>query len=410
MSRRALSAGVVAGIAIVAVLVLWTTREQGREVVDRTEAHEERPADSDSPAPAGSPPVAPSAQRDWFPDLSSPGETLDADAGGVRASFNCDMDRLQDPYTLLSSVDSDEGKQSLNQLVSTLSASGDAEMLMAASGLEHFAAMVEGETLGPAALVPNMERALAADPMNPAVLWSAAQLCGAEPEVEICKQSWLRANFDTALGGNGEYWAREAVYRYRADDEPGALAAIRRAASSPEFDNFVVENMRILERAFSAAPNIDYRERAITAYAMASGFFPSRNPGLLRLCGTNAETDPEWWDACLDLASRYLADGRTLSSREMGARLQGRLYSISGDDELREAASETHSWLDDADLASADDDVVSVMLTDERVLRGFLDEFESSDELSALEWLTDEVARLKQDPEYDPCPDHESAN
>ena len=407
MSRRAIIGGAAAAIAIIAVVLFWTTAEREQEEVASAESTPEQLSLPESVEQEPSLAAASTERRDWFPDLGSTGGAVNAD--GERDSFNCDMDRLVDPLPLLSSADSDDRRQSLDQLRSVLSSSGDAEMLLAASGFDHFVAIVDGQP-GMAARLPNLERALAADPMNPVVLWDVAQYCGIEPESEICGQAWLRANVDTALGGNGEYWAREAMYRYAAEDTSGALAALRRAASAPEFDDLVIARTRVLERALSAAPDIGYQERAITAYAMSSGIFASSNPGLFSACSTEAWADPVWWDACLDFASRLLADGRTLDGREMGARLQVRLYDIRGEDELRAAAEETRDWLDDADLDDAGDDVVSVVLTDERVLRGFLDEFESSSELSAAEWLYDEVARLKQDPEYDPCPEHKDAS
>ncbi len=407
MSGRALSAAVVAGVAVVVALVFWTTRQQESTVVESIGTQTEPSADSDPDAHATSRPATPNQHREWFPDLSS---AADAGAGGVRDSFNCDMDQLEDPLRFLTGVDSYSGAQALDEFVSVLGSSGDAEMLLAASEFDHFIGIVGGSGLGSAERIPNLERALAADPTNPAILWDAAQLCGVESEIEICNQPWLRANVDTALGGNGEYWARQAVERYGAEDVQGALASIQRAVSAPEFNNFVPEHTRILERALAAASNLEYQERTLTAYVLGSEFFGPSNPGLLTACGAQAESDPLWWDACLELANRFLADGRTIRSQEIGARLQVRLFTISGDEELRMAAEETRDWLDDAGLDDVDDDVISVLLTDERALRGFLDEFESGNELSAVEWLNVEVLRLKQDPEYDPCPDYKDVN
>ena len=49
------------------------------------------------------------------------------------------------------------------------------------------------------------------------------------------------------------------------------------------------------------------------------------------------------------------------------------------------------------------------MLTDERVLSLFLEEFESGDEFSAMRFAREEVERLKQDPNYHPCPPEDAS-
>ncbi len=410
MSRRKLTSAIFAATVVVAALVLWTTRHPQQQTAPSTEANLDAQSVPGSHAVQTSRAEHSEESRDWFPDLSDTGDSSTPGSDGVRDSFHCDMDRIRARFSLLNSRgDTAEGIQTLKEVLSVLNASGDAELLLAASHLDYLVEHLGDDAAEGAIREPNLARALAADPLHPAALWNAANLCGSEPELGICQSSWLQTNIETVLGGNGEYWAREAVYRYRVGDSQGAFAAIQRASAAPEFENFVAGHARLIERALSTAQDIDYQERAVTAIAMSLGLMDAGNLGLLTVCGTESENDPEWRAACLNLASRFLADGRTFHSREVGARLQVRLYTMSGEDELANAAQETRAWLDNADLDDADDDVLSVLLTDERVIRGFLDEFEAGDEISATAWTKDEVARLKQDPAYSPCPPADAA-
>ncbi|MDJ0908700.1 MAG: hypothetical protein QNI99_05885 [Woeseiaceae bacterium] len=404
MSVRAIKGAVIAAIAIVAAVLFWTTRQPEDGVGEIPDATAERPTVSDPAAPAASATATASERSDWFPDLSDSNGLTSPGTGRMLDTFGCDVDRLRDRYSLLRAPDGQEDNTELARLLSVLNASGDAEMLLAASRLGYLADIRRDGAAIPAERARALKRALATDPLHQAVLWDASQLCGVLPSPDYCEESWFRANLETVLGGNGAYWVREAVRRYRDDNAEGALAAVRRASSAPEFDNYVIEHTRILERALSAASDMDYMDRTLTAFAMSVGLFATENRGILTVCNNEADLNPEWRDACLELASRFLADGRTLGSREIGAQLQISLYRQSGQDELREAAEATLASLGDAGLDDVDDDIVSVMLTDERVLGAFLDEFEASDELAAVEWAKSEVGRLKEDPAYDPCP------
>ncbi len=304
MNRRAIGVAMTVVIAIVAAVLFWTTRQQEQAVVETAETISERPTVSEPAVPEPTAPATATEHSEWFPDLSHSNSQSAPGTADLRDTFGCDISRLFDDFSLMSK--SDEGARSRSQLLSVLGASGDAEMLLAAWQLDYMRAHLENGSAGTLG-VQNLERALAVDPMHPVALWNAAMVCGWEPTLDICGSSWLNANIETVLGSNGEYWSRKAANRYGEGDSRGALDALRRAATAPEFDSLGMERTRILERGFSVAPDLDPLERTLTAFVMSLEFPAARNSGLISICSDMAEQSPEWRDACLDLASRYLA-------------------------------------------------------------------------------------------------------
>ena len=303
----------------------------------------------------------------------------------------------------------EDSEARLTQYLNTLAYSGDAEHHLAAMQLQM------AETLSANAAedspqlpeVDHLARALQADPMNPLVLWHAVGAC-TDPDVHsACTDPNVQANVQSVLGSNGAYWAQVSVQRYASDDSDGALDALRRAAAAPTFDNYFIEHVRMHQRALSLIPDIGPVERALGGYALSMTTLGSNVRGLVP-CLSAAE-DPSWFDACAAVANRFASESPTIMQRAMGMEMLARVYDAGGQAEAAElererAAELTRSfWIEDEDM-------IAVLATDERVLSQYLEELEASDEMNAVQFLGEEIERLKQDPTYTPCPPDEVGN
>lgn len=390
------------------VLVVFYATRLGNEPEPESEEYpasmsDEGPGVGDAPAVA-----RPSGDRkeDWFPDLSDrndiPGVTLGTPDD--RSTFGCDVEALADRFGR--TLTNDNGDARFESYIDLLSASGDAELLLAAQQfpvLKLPVASDDAETDSPTQ-VDLLELAVQADPVNPLVLWSAAGAC-ADPELHsFCTDANVQANMRTVLGTNGEYWVQESARLYAADDRDGALDALRRAATAPTFDSYFVQQLRMHQRALSLVPDLGPVQRAMGAYAL-SMMRVENSARSLAPCYLEAQ-DASWFEACVAVANRSASESATIMQRAFAMEVLSRIYEAGGqaeaaDLERTRARELTGSfWIEDEDM-------IAVLVTDERVLSLYLEELEAGDEVNAVEFLRDEVERLKEDPTYTPCPPDE---
>ena len=407
MSGRTISAVAAATILVVVAVVFLWPRQPEPDTVEPFASETEQtsvadPVAADATQPSGD------KKEDGSPDPRDrkdiPGVSLGVDAG--RTSFGCDVDALADK--LGSNFTDDESDEVFIEYVKMLSASGDAEHHIAAMQLlEAEGGAVEGVVGSSLPQVDHLALAMQADPLNPLVLWSAANAC-LEPDLyTFCSDANLQANMRAVLGSNGEYWAQESARLYLMENRDGALDALRRAASAPTFDNYFIEHVRMHQRALSLIPDMGPVERSLGGYALSLTALESSARGL---AGCFFETgDPSWFDACTAVANRYASESPTIIQRGLGFEMLAQIYEESGQAEAaaleRKRAAELGEffWVEDEDM-------VAVMVTDERVLAAYLDELEAGDEVNAARYLHEEIERLKQDPTYTPCPSEEVGN
>lgn len=397
----------IVAIILLLLVVFYATR-LGEEPATESEPPSE--ATSETTTVPGAAPVAETVsedreREDWFPDLTDRNDVPGIDLGATltRDTFGCDLQELADHLGVEDALEGEEGEQRIARLLETFALSGDAELQLAGSHLTIAADGGLTENQYDYGQMASIERAYQSDPMHPLVLWNAASACSADATTGFCADPQVRANIQTVLGNNGEYWALVAEQRYNRGDQDGALDALRRAAVAPEFDNYFMANIRMFQRAFSMIPDTNYTVQTLGAYALSNTIV---EPGIGMACGAEVEARPEWLDACLAVARRYESDGRSISQQQWGARTQYRLLGFAGQREEAEAALSRHREIRDF-RRNLDEDIVVVMLTDERVMAQFLEELEVSDERSAMYFVRDEVERLKQDPTYHPCPPEE---
>ena len=240
------------------------------------------------------------------------------------------------------------------------------------------------------------------DPNNPLIHWNFLSFCERFRSEPICRDPTIEDRAIEVDSSNGQLWARIAGYRANRGNMPAALDALKSAAAAPEFNEYWMEYIELFERGLAAATNAPYRERIIQASGMAAGLITNYNL-IFEGCKTQAVESAEWLQLCTRLGERLEHEGRTMVSIRIGQSLQKRMYSISGDDEKR-AAVEHRSKLGAKlmqDGYAKDGHVL--LFRDDRVLAGYISEWASYGELRALQFLRNEVQRLRNVRGYDPC-------
>ncbi|MDJ0908697.1 MAG: hypothetical protein QNI99_05870 [Woeseiaceae bacterium] len=318
----------------------------------------------------------------------------------VPNSFGCDMEALSANLHPTSHLRGQRDDDQVERLLETLAASGDAELQLATGQLTLQADWVTDDMLSQYGTMASIERAYATDPTNPLVLWNAIIECSTAGPSSFCSGRQLQANAWSVLGVDGQFWVRIATLHYKRDDKESALDALQQAAAAPMFDRYFIEHVRMMQRALSIVSEAGYGSQAFAAYSGAPMRYLFR---VREACVAEAPVQSEWLDACLAVAERYASDAITIQERKYGSLLQADILAITGQEEASEAARARYRELDDSGWGR-DEDVLAVLLADEQVMSLFLDELAVGGEVSARLFLSDEVDRLKEDPEYDPCP------
>ncbi len=382
MSKSLLRIVAVAVILIAVAVLFWPSSEPNLQPGERTATEPDRIDDPVSSAPqvhdAGD-------RRDWFPDLSNPSPSLTTADTGSGRRFDCSLEDAM--------VELDDEEQEANNrlLADTLSRSANAE--------DQLAAAIIGAFIGVDRRIDNLSMALAADPRHPLVLWQVTDDCRRGRGGEYCTDPAVRANAEAVLGGNGWYWTQVAAFYFEQGMFDESLDAVQRAVSAPEFDDYYIDHVLLLERALGAASDFDYIDRVVGAIgytaAMPSDF-------LTRQCTLRSEIDDAWLDSCTMLAERYEQDGTNLLMQLVGLGMQEDFYARSGlvaeivDAQNRKA--ELELLLDKVD---ADYQLVSAV--DPQLMTRYLDVWATSGEVAAFEFTITAVDELLQDPDYDPC-------
>ena len=384
MSNRAVRVALIAALMIAAAVFFWPSREPGDEIVEDVITGLDA---GGGPPRAFDPAPEHDERRDWFPDLSAAQPTLttgDSVAGGSDR-FNCS---LEDYWT---EIDEEELDARHERLAETLSRSANAEDQLAAAMIRR------SEDVGQR--IDNLTMALASDPLHPLVLWQVAEDCRRGRGGEYCGDPSVRANVDAILGGNGWYWTQVAAFYHEQGMFDESLNAARRAVSAPEFDDYFIDHVLLLERAFSADSDRAYMDRVVESIGFAAAM-----PGefLARECAARAEADDSWLANCIMLAERYEQDGTNLMMKMIGLGMQENLYPRSGlAVEARDAEARKGELT--ALLEKVSGDYQLVQAVDPQLTARYLDIWATSGEVAAFEFTIETVDALLEDPDYDPC-------
>ena len=252
------------------------------------------------------------------------------------------------------------------------------------------------------ARIHTMTKTLRIDPDNPLILWNFLNSCSMLPHVPICRDQNIENRAIEVDSSNGQLWAKIAGFRIKRGNMPAALDALKNASVAPEFNEYWMEHVELFERGLAAAGDASYRNRTIQAVGMAAAMVWNIK-SVLNGCETQAVESGEWLQYCVRFAERLERDGRTILSNVIGLKLQETMYSISGDEE-KEAAAEQRLRLIRNSMRNGQSEDGQVLLSrDDRVLADYITEWATFGELRAVQFLRNEVERLRNVSGYDPC-------
>jgi hypothetical protein len=231
------------------------------------------------------------------------------------------------------------------------------------------------------------------NPANPMIASQLLDLCldtghcsRARPEME--------RNLVAADKANVLAWVQVARSRLSRDDEQGALSAMREAAAAAIVEDYLVEYAMTYDRALAASSDLEPYARMYAAFMHAAGVFASETL-IFEDCRERAPDSAEWADLCIRVAERLEQDGRTMMLQSIGLGMQAILYKLVGDTREQERTLDRERAFRarfDPLLHRA---VRVEELGDATVMRRFLEIFDASGELEAMQYLADEVeARL----------------
>lgn len=273
-----------------------------------------------------------------------------------------------------------------------LSRSDNAELVLAAAWLDDIRPAGSADAFA--------EKVVELDADHPLVLWQAADWCTRSRKLAFCADADYLERVSKANSNNGAYWAMVASEQLRDGDDRQALVSLERAATAAIVDFRFVEQTLLLERGLAAAGGLGVGQRILIA--MATAPLPGEQSDLYTACRERAATDALWANACLDYGRRLAAESDTLVYRMIGYRMQRQIYEHAGQmTEVERVVAITEELIDD--LAGLGDDVILLVLADQRFAAAYFDQLATHGEIAATQFVAGEVARLKADPGYDPC-------
>ncbi len=281
----------------------------------------------------------------------------------------------------------DKTDEFIAQAMPVLEASGDPEHQMVA------ALLVWRKQPERAAMALNEAARL--DPSHPIVASQHLELCDraggycGEPRVTL--ENRLIAT-DKA---NGMAWLQVTRSRLSRSDEAGALEALRAAATSATFEDFFAEHVLIFDRAITATTGASPGESIENAFGFAAAMLSSAYL-VSRDCKERSTSSAEWHDLCLRLGERLEYDSRTFMGMMIGVGIQKNAYELAGDTRMlgavtaraEEARDEWRALLMQTDNTMGFGDPV--------LMREYLEQLLTNDELTAMRHLNAEAARRRQ--------------
>jgi len=288
-----------------------------------------------------------------------------------------------------------EFKAQQEQMLRVLRRSDDAEHLMAA-------ALVSWRDDADSALLL-LGDAAARDPSNPMIASQALELC---LEIGHCSRARpeMERNLIAADKANVLAWLQVARSRLSRDDEDGALSAMREAAAAAVVDDHFTEYVLTFERSLAASTNHTAHERMGFAFGHAATAFSG---SLLTSadCRERAPVSAEWSDVCVRVGERMESDGRTLLTTALGIEMQASMYELSGDSRAHGRVLERLQAFREIYRPLVARSGRAERLEDATVYRRYLEIFDASGEVEAMQYLAGEVeARLPlQDAQQSAC-------
>jgi len=233
------------------------------------------------------------------------------------------------------------------------------------------------------------------------VVWNAARICSAAKDQDACPADKLAERLIAIDPLNSETWMFAAVQRLKRGDEAGALAAVQRAGAAPESRIYWAETIALLERAYAAASDYGFGERATAAMGVASANLPHYSD-YTSLCAKQSQASQAWAYACLGYGELAERRGDTMLGESIARGMQKTALRQLGDQaKLAEVVARGDLVEAERMDAVADRDVDALIFSTPGLLADYLDVLSQQGESAALRWRRAEATRLRA--ELPPC-------
>ncbi len=239
-------------------------------------------------------------------------------------------------------------------------------------------------------------------PNSRLVSWNQLLACTGSNDRD-CDVAAVHSRAVALDGSNGAVWMKITSDHLAADKEELALDAVRRAIAAPRFDEYWIDHVMLLERAFAASTDWPLADKVIKAIGLVAAM-PLPVMPLYDKCRKLGKDAAVWLELCDQLGQKMFDDGRTIITRGIGLGLRnvaadlalnpGRRARVS---RLKREFSESYSKL------IGQREAANLLFNDEHVMHDYLDNFATYGEFEALTRLAAEVSRLKASPDYDQC-------
>ena len=364
------------GMTLIVVLALLLLVERFRNREPASEAESGVPA---SVAAIDQPPAASAQVSDQYAEA----ELVTALAAVCSGTVG---EPAEAEWTLEQAGSPNELKALMASVSQGLSVSSSSEHL-------HLAALLSDD---PEARVELLTRAIALNPADPFLIWSAVNICVESGAGQRCPLGEWEKRLIEVDSQNSESWVRVAANRYAAGEHDKALDAMRHASTAAESRVYWTDTIEMAERGLAAASDYAFPERA----GMAFGFAAMRTPvfgDYLQMCKAQSATSVEWAHACLAYGELVERQGKTEMGVSIARALQKIVFEALGQLEQAAEIEQRIEARRQARLAALDDHnpaVESVFFSTPSLFSVFLEKMRSEGEQSAWQGIAAEVDRL----------------
>ena len=370
-------AAVVAIITIIISVVAYRPYEVNPQRSDRPPALD-RSASVQQPLPQRQPmnPNVPTAEST-------------APAQLARQSFDCslsDFDASGQPFTSLQALNEFNRKVS-----SALAASQDPEHLLSAALFGQ-----DGRFL-----ISAMRDAVDLNPKDSRYRWHLLQACLSDHYQGDCDIEAIEAEAIRIGGGSAHIWTAIAAGHARNDETREATVALRNAIGAPEYRDYRVEDILMLERSLSAASELSYFDRMGHAFD-AVDRVASIGSDLYETCQQRVQAPGELAAYCIQLAERIESSNTTVEDASFAIIIQKLAYEALGNiDKLAEVEARQQRLNQRIQEERENEGIV--LRTNSHVFEGYVAAWSARGEIAAMNFLEQETERLLANADYDPC-------
>ncbi len=243
--------------------------------------------------------------------------------------------------------------------------------------------------------VAPVKRALETGGDNLVIVWTAARICSAAKDQDACPAGKLAERLIAIDPLNSETWMFAAVQRLQRGDKAGALAAVQRAGSATESRIYWAETIALMERAFAAASDYGFVDRARAAIGVASANLP-RYSDYTRMCTQQSQVSEAWAYACLSYGELAERRGDTIIGELIARSMQISALKRLGDQaKLAEVVARGDRAEAARREAVGDRDADVLIFSTPDLFADFLNVLSQQGESAAQQWRHQEAARLR---------------